>query len=279
MDTALYEHSTPIVEKHVKSVLKVLEIKNPVSLAECNNYEDEIAVNNGVLNLKTLILTEHTPEKVFFNKVPVDYKPDAPEPTQFMKLINSAFKGNEEQLPMMQEVFGYCLLNNYKYQAIIYLLGDGGNGKGTVAKVLKYMLGTENTSSTSLFQLTDHRNVDYFIAGLHGKRANICGDVGSRRIENTEYIKMLSSGTDEITGRSPCEKPFQFINVAKLIFALNKMPKKDAFTTGDKRRDVIISFNNHISESKDEIKGLAEEILKAGEISGVLNWAIEGLKR
>jgi putative DNA primase/helicase len=60
---------------------------------------------------------------------------------------------------------------------------------------------------------------------------------------------------------------------------MNKLPKKDAFTTGDKRRDVIISFNNHISDTKDEIKGLSEIIRDADELPGVLNWAIEGLKR
>jgi putative DNA primase/helicase len=171
------------------------------------------------------------------------------------------------------------LLNNYKYQSIIYLLGDGGNGKGTVIKILTYLLGNEATSSATLNQLTDHNNVDYYLAKLHGKRANICGDIGAKKIENTENIKKLSSNTDKISARLPYGVPFDFINNAKLIFALNKMPKKDAFTTGDKRRDVIISFNNPISDTKYDIKGFAELIRDSGEMSGVLNWALEGLKR
>ena len=111
------------------------------------------------------------------------------------------------------------------------------------------------------------------------KRANICGDVGTKRIENTENIKKLSSNTDPISARLPYGVPFDFINNAKLIFAMNKMPEKDAFTTGDKRRDVIISFNNPYLDTKDDIKGFAEIIRDSGEMSGVFNWAIEGLKR
>lgn len=279
MSIAINDHKTPIIEKHVNNVIKVVEIMTSTSQQECNTTENEIAVGNGILDLKTFELSEFTPDKVFFNKLPVDYIPNAPEPTKFIHLMKSVFKGNEEQYNLMQEVFGYCLLNNYKYQVIIYLLGDGGNGKGTVLKVLSYLLGTENTSSATLFQLTDHHNVDYYLARLHGKRANICGDVGSTKIENTENIKKLSSNTDLISARLPYGLPFEFINAAKIIFAMNKLPKKDAFTTGDKRRDVIISFNNRMSDTDNEIKGLSEIIRDSGELPGVLNWAIEGLKR
>lgn len=279
MTLALCNHRTPIMEKHVKNVMGVLSIKTGISQNECSTADNELAVNNGILNLETFELSEFTPDKVFFNKLPVDYLPNAPKPTQFLQLMESVFKGNEEQYNLMQEVFGYCLLNNYKYQVIIYLLGDGGNGKGTVLKILTYLLGLENTSSATLFQLTDHQNVEYYLSGLYGKRANICGDVGSKRIENTENVKKLSSNTDLISARQPYGMPFEFINTAKIIFAMNKMPKKDAFTTGDKRRDVIISFNNRISDTAQEVRGLSEIIRDAGELPGVLNWAIEGLKR
>ena len=279
LSIAMKDHKTPIIEKHANNVIKVLEIMTSISQEECNTVEDEIAVGNGILNLKTFELKEFTPDKVFYNKMPVNYIPNASEPTLFLGLMEKVFKGNEEQYNLMQEVFGCCLLNNYKYQSIIYLLGDGGNGKGTVVKILTYLLGNDNVSSATLNQLTDHTNVEYYLALLHGKKANICGDVSSKKIENTENIKKLSSNTDKISARLPFGSPFDFINTAKLIFAMNKMPKKDAFTTGDKRRDIIISFDNHIADTKEDIKGFAEVIRDSGEMPGVLNWAIEGLKR
>lgn len=60
---------------------------------------------------------------------------------------------------------------------------------------------------------------------------------------------------------------------------MNRLPKKDAFTTGDKRRDVTIQFKNRMSDTAEEIKGLSEIIRDSGEMPGILNWAIEGLKR
>lgn len=140
-------------------------------------------------------------------------------------------------------------------------------------------MGDYNCASESLFQLTDHPQVDYHIAKLHGKHANICGDISTKTIANTEAIKKLTSNTDPVTARNPYERPFSFINYAKIIFALNRLPQTDAFTTGDKRRNLIISFNNKFSETDDEIKGLQCVIRNAGEMPGILLWAIEGLNR
>ncbi len=279
LSIALNKYKTPIMEKHAAHVVKMVEIKTTADKQMFENSDNEIAVGNGILNLETLELSEFTPEKIFINKIPVDYIQDAAKPKKFLKLMETIFKGNEKQLDLMQEVFGYLLTNNYKYQVIIYLLGDGGNGKGTILKILTYLLGKENTSSASLYQLTDHPQVDYFVAGLNGKKANICGDVGAKRIDNTENLKKLSSNTDEVTARLPYGVPFSFVNGAKLVLAMNKLPKKDAFTTGDKRRDTIISFNNRISDTSEEVKGLSEIIRDSGEMPGALNWAIEGLQR
>ena len=136
-----------------------------------------------------------------------------------------------------------------------------------------------NYASESINQLTDHPQVDYHVAKLHGKHMNICGDIDCKKIVNTETIKKLTSNTDPVTARNPYERPFSFINYAKIIVALNRLPQTDAFTTGDKRRNLIISFNNKISETPGEIKDLQNVILNAGEMPGILLWAIEGLKR
>lgn len=278
IQTALKKYKTPIMEKHAAHVVKMVEVKTTEDV-QLNENENEIAVGNGILNLQTLELTDFTPEKVFINKIPVYYDKYAPKPKKFLRFMETVFKGNEKQYDLMQEVVGYLLTNNYKYQNIIYLIGDGGNGKGTLLKILTYLLGKENTSSASLYQLTDHPQVDYFVAGLYGKKANICGDVGATKIKNTENLKKLSSNTDEVTARLPYGVPFSFINLARIVLAMNKLPKKDAFTTGDKRRDTIIDFRNKISGTGDEIRGLSEVIRDAGELPGILNWAIEGLQR
>lgn len=99
-------------------------------------------------------------------------------------------------------------------------------------------------------------------------------------MENTETLKKLTSNTDPVRGRRVRERPIDFINYAKIIITLNRLPETNAFTLGDRRRCVIINFNNKVGlDTKEEIKALGEMIRNSGEMPGVLNWAIEGLKR
>jgi putative DNA primase/helicase len=142
------------------------------------------------------------------------------------------------------------------------------------------MLGGHNTSVASLYQLSDHTNLDYHVIELYGKHANICGDVGCKKMDNTETLKKLTSNTDPVRGRRVREKPIDFINYAKIIVALNRLAVTNAFTLGDRRRCIIINFNNKIKlGTKEEIKAYGELVRDNSEMSGVLNWAIEGLKR
>lgn len=280
MRLALEKFDTPLSENHVTAVLKVIEMQKIVKLEDCEPDTDKVILaNNKIINLETFEAYDFSPDKVYFSKIPTDYVPDAQEPEYFKKYLDTTFKGDDVSRMQIQELVGYLLCRNYKYQHIFYLLGDGGEGKGVLLKIIGFLLGTENLESFSLQQLTDHPQIMYHIAELHGKFANICGDIGTKRVENTEHIKKLSSGTDLVTGRRVRERPFNFISFAKLIFLLNKLPKKDAFTTGDKRRDVIIHFKNKIIDTDGEIKDLANVIKTSGEMPGILNWALEGLKR
>jgi putative DNA primase/helicase len=181
---------------------------------------------------------------------------------------------------LAQELAGYTLLKNYKYQAYFYLLGSGGEGKGTYLEIIRNMLGEHNVSAASLHQLSDHHDLDYHVRELYGKSANICGDAGCKKIGNTETLKKLTSNTDPVRGRRVRERPIDFINYAKIIITLNRLPKTNAFTLGDRRRCIIINFNNKVKlDTKEEIKALGDVIKNSGEMPAVLNWVIEGLKR
>ena len=250
-------------------------------IEDCEPDKDNvIVVNKGILNSRTWELEDLNEDKVYFSKLPVDYYPNAPKPEEFMKFIGMAFKDNQEQGLLAQELAGYTLLKNYKYQAYFYLLGSGGEGKGTYLEILSYMLGEHNVSAASLYQLSDHPSLDYHVIELQGKSANICGDAGFKKMGNTETLKKLTSNTNPVRGRRGKERPIDFINYAKIIIALNRLPETNAFTLGDRRRCVIINFNNKVRlDTKEEIKALGDVIKNRGEMPGVLNWAIEGLKR
>ena len=149
MDIGL-SHVVNLAENNISAISKVIELSTRVRIAECEpNNNSVIVVNNGILHLDTWEIEEFSPDKIYFSKIPINYNPDAALPTIFLKYIDSSFKGNVTQKDLLQELFGYTLLKNYKYQNIFYLLGPGGNGKGIALSILGYLHGEHNVSSSN----------------------------------------------------------------------------------------------------------------------------------
>ncbi len=268
------EHGVVLTPTRITTTIEMIKTKTPYVPPE----EDlnKIAVSNGILDLTTLELIPHSPDIVFLNKLPVEYIPDAPEPKMFLDALSRTFEGVETQIPTLQEIFGYCLYRRYPIAAVFFLLGDGKNGKSVVLKILTAMLGDENTSGLTLSDMAQPKN-EHVLMDLRGKYANICGDVGKKKIDDTAVLKMLT-GRDPIRARGLFKDAITFVNYAKALFALNHLPEVNDFSDGFKRRIKIIDFPNKF-DGEDEIAELDEEIIKAGELPGILNWSLRGLKR
>jgi len=92
-------------------------------------------------------------------------------------------------------------------------------------------------------------------------------------------IKALSGESQQTVRELYC-KPFKFVNEAKLIFAGNYLPKlkeEDFDDDAIYNRSMLLVFNNVIVK-KDQIKNYGKSIFEE-ESSGILNFAIEGLRR
>lgn len=252
----------------VKSKTPGEEVKTPLNL---------IPVNNGVLNLDTLELEEYTPENVFLSKYPINFNPDAPEPVKFNKMLKTTFAEVEYQIPLVQEIFGYCFLRSYYIAAMFFFVGNGGNGKSLLLNILSALLGgSEHCSYLSFKELAEPKN-ESMLYDLYGKSANICGDTGKQAIKETDTLKKATCD-DYIRARRLYQEGFNFKNHAKVILSFNKAPEVEDFSDGFKRRLNVIKFPNAFI-GDDANKNLEAEIVEGGELEGVFLWALEGLKR
>ena len=263
-----------LTPNQITATIEMMKTKTPFTPPDADL--NKIAVKNGVLDVITREFEPHTHNKVFLSKLPVEYTPSCKEPEMFLQALNRTFRGVEYQIPTLQEMFGYCLYRRYSIAAIFFLLGDGDNGKSVILNLLSAMLGDENTSNLTLSDMASPKN-EHVLLDLRGKFANVCGDVGKKKIDDTAFLKMLS-GKDKIRARGLYRDSVNFTNHAKAIFALNFLPEVDDFTDGFKRRIKIIEFPNKFSGT-EKIVDLEEEIIKAGELPGIFNWALEGLER
>jgi len=88
---------------------------------------DELPLKNGILNLKTKELTKFTPEKIFFNKLPVIYNPEA-KCKNIDKFLEKILK-NPDDKKVMYEKIGYSLWQDHFIEKATMFVGDGRNGK------------------------------------------------------------------------------------------------------------------------------------------------------
>jgi putative DNA primase/helicase len=232
---------------------------------------DLINVKNGMFDLKDSQLREHTPDIFTLSQLPVIYDPKA-DCVNIKEFLNQTVA--ECDIPILQEMVGFCMYREYFIHKAFMFLGDGRNGKSTLLNVIIELLGQDNVSSVAL-QLFD---TNRFAAGrLYGKLANIYADIPVQAMKNTGSFKMVT-GQDYITGEKKFKDHFQFTNHAKLLFSANMLPETHDESGAYFSRWILINFPNKF-EGKNADKKLLKKLTTNEELSGLLNWGIEGLKR
>jgi len=249
-----------------------IKYKTYMDRAEFNREKQVLNLKNGLYNILNGELTPHTPEFLSTIRIPVEYDPKAgcPRIKQFLGEILKS-----EDIPAIQEFFGYCLIPDYSIQKAILLLGDGANGKSTLLNLQKEFIGKDNCSGVPWHALEQDR---FAKAALEGKLVNMFADVPSQSIKSTSTFKKLTGG-DPIGAEKKFKSYFTFINYARLVFSANKPPEvlgEDSYAFW--RRWVIINFPNEFTGERAD-KQLLTKLTAQEELSGLLNLALDGLKR
>ncbi len=238
-----------------------------------------IAFADCLLNTETLVAEEFDKSKIATVYFPFNYKTiqniETPAFSQFLDkiLVNEDNPGlpDKSLALFVQEMFGYLLVPQMYATAAFFLYGNGSNGKSTLTNLLRCFFGTENVSSYSIENLTTR---PFTVAGLIGKRINICNEDESKFIRSDKF-KAIVSG-ELVSAERKFGNSFEFCPTTKFIFCTNKMPTFEGADYGLRRRVKIIPFYQTI---KDEEKDIFMLNKLKNEIPGILTWAIAGLAR
>jgi putative DNA primase/helicase len=234
---------------------------------------NKINLKNGVLDINTKELEPHDPKYNFLYKLNITYRPDQDCPV--IKEFLHEVTANEDDSQCLQEYIGYTLLSGYPFRVFLVLYGTGSNGKSVFLYLIRTFLGEDNVSVVSLQQLQMDR---FAPARLYGKKANVFADIPPLRMKSTDIIKSLTGYTDKISGEKKFEDTFEFVNGAKLIFSANQLPKVEDETEAFWNRVILIDFPHKFEgESKDN--DLIKKLTTPEELSGLLNFALQGLGR
>jgi putative DNA primase/helicase len=241
--------------------------------------ENVINVKNGLFHTDTFELTKHD-ENVFSTiRIPVVYDTKAKCPL-FKDFLQAVFDGDQERVALLQDITGFTLTNDTRHQKLFILCGDGANGKSTLLEILIELVGgPEHVSSIALA----HFENKFELSQIVDKKLNISSEHTMKQSAlETRNLKAITGG-DYVQIQKKYKQPFSYKPMAKLIFALNKMPLVHDDTYGFIRRLVVIPFDVRFVENptgKNQAKiDLAVKEKLLGELDGIFAWAIKGLKR
>jgi len=258
----------------VTNIINYIRYGTFIDRKDFNQSVEWINVKNGLLNIETGELREHTPEFLSTVRIPVKYDPaaDCPAIKKFLREIVKP-----EDVKILEEIAGYCLYRGYPIKKAVMLVGGGNNGKSTYLNLLRAFLGEQNVSNVSIHELERNR---FAAATLFGKLANIYPDLPDSELKSTAMFKALTGG-DYVKAEKKFSDLFMFQNTAKLLFSTNTIPITHDSTEAFFTRWLIIDFPNKFSDDGPvkPNKKLLEELTTEEELSGFLNLALEGLQR
>lgn len=213
--------------------------------------------------------------KFLFNTylLPYNYRPIATCET-FFNLLNEMFTKEEQEL--LQEWFGYHLLPENPAQKMGLFIGLGGNGKGVILLLLKLLIGIKNTSHVPLTGFNDKDR--FSLSATHEKKANIVEEINFKKTIQTARLKLYVGG-GRFTYEVKFKPSFEDTPTAKWSIACNGLPPFDDHTDGIMRRIILIFFKKQFLDESLQRKEYIDENfwIESGELSGIFNWALEGV--
>jgi P4 family phage/plasmid primase-like protien len=239
----------------------------------CFNSEHVLNVKNGLIDLDTLELRPHTPDCLTTAQLNVVYDPKA-DALRVKKFLQEV--AQPEDVILIEEILGWLLWPDYNVHKAVMLLGQGRNGKGTLLRLITAFLGKESVSNVTLQDLTTDR---FSKADLHGKLANIGGDLPAKDLSDTAAFRNLTGG-DDVRAQEKYRAAFSFRNKAKLLFSANVLPRSPDDTYAFYSRWILIEFLHVFDQQKGTADpDLDSKLQTSEELSGLLNIALAGLAR
>jgi putative DNA primase/helicase len=233
-----------------------------------------IPVHNGLLIVESGELIPHSPLYFAMSSVPFAFNPEAPPARRWMEFLRSVFNDDEEAIQLLQEWIGYCLAMVTHLQVMLLLIGPRRSGKGTISRMISYLLGELNTCSPTLGDLANR----FGLAPLLHKSLAIIEDARSLRgnAQNAALERLLSiSGEDRVLIDVKGKPQFTTRLRTRIMLISNEEPNFRDSSRALLSRCLLLATRHDFTGREDRS---LEDDLRA-EAPSILNWGLEGYRR
>lgn len=152
----IYELIKPYVIRNIadrtKRIIEALKYKCYTPPPALN--ENVIHVRNGMLKIKNGKFRFYTDKIFTMNRLDIDYKADAPKSDKWIEFLNQLL--SEEDVMTLQEYMGYLLIPSTRAQKMLMIIGNGGEGKSRIGRVLYELMGNNNKAFPTLITEAKH---------------------------------------------------------------------------------------------------------------------------
>ena len=239
------------------------------------NGKEWISFINGIYHLERDLFIECNP--YFFNTSATDvaFDRNAPPPVAWLQFLKSVWEDDQQSIDCLQDISGYLLSSQTNQQKIFGLVGPARSGKGTILRVIKAMIG-QGCVSTNMQQLGNPSG--FGLENLIGASVAMIPDAMlSGRTDSvavSEYLKNISGEDETVVGRKH-KKSLTLRLGARFVLAANEVLALQDRTGVLASRLIMLQMS--VSWLGKEDLGLEARLM--GELSGILNWSLEGLRR
>ncbi len=241
---------------------------------ELDQNENIINFQNGLLNLETMELTEHSPECLSSIQLPLQWSNQPCDTPIFDNYLKALTDGDDKKQKLLLEFIGAVFSNicGYRFKKVLFLVGKGDTGKSQLRLLVERIIGNNNSCAVDLADIESR----FGMANLYGKRLAGCADMSFMKIGQLKKLKLLTGG-DSIDFERKGKDKFSARYNGLLWFGTNELPRFG----GDRGqwvydRFIIVECNNVIPSNKQD-KHLCDKMF--AEREGIVQKALVALKQ
>jgi len=239
-----------------ETLAKAYEIRNKNETREIttfNNNKYLFGFTNGVYDLQKNVFRKYNYDDYITINTGYDYAEGNAEHKKELECMLKKIMPDDEKRYLLLQILASGLIGK-AYQKYFIFNGKGGNGKSSITKLMKIVLGNYYYKLDSKYLLElPKQGANPELAQISHKRFVISSEPpASKKIKNSIYKQL--TGDAELNARLCNSNKTEVIVNATFILECNKRPLLDEEPTeADARRIIDLLFSSKFTDNHDEI--------------------------
>lgn len=207
-----------------------------------------INFRNGIFNLRTGKLHEHSPKYQALSVVNADFiKGEWQKPEMVQKFFEHLGNGEIGAKALFQ-IGGLAIAPTKNLQVGAFLIGEGGSGKGVFTEILRSLLPADNVITFALEGLSQR----FSLKGLATAQLALCPELNLGKAESADVrvLKSLISG-DKIIIERKYKEPQEVRPNATIVCCGNAFPLGILDESGAMQRRIVLVKTGSTVQQRD----------------------------